>query len=36
MVAQSAWGWVPVSVERNDFTDLSPLRIVDGNGVTGA
>jgi hypothetical protein len=36
MVAQSAWGWAPVSIEDNDFTDLSPLGIVDGNGVTGA
>jgi hypothetical protein len=35
MVAQSAWGWAPVCVEGNDFADLSPLRILDGNGVTG-
>tara|TARA_B100001167_G_scaffold58424_1_gene34257 strand:- start:274 stop:432 length:159 start_codon:yes stop_codon:yes gene_type:complete len=36
MVAQSAWGWASVFVEGNDFTDLSPLGILDGNGVAGA
>tara|TARA_B100000446_G_scaffold114758_1_gene107068 strand:- start:2533 stop:2691 length:159 start_codon:yes stop_codon:yes gene_type:complete len=36
VIAQRAWGWAPVSVEDNHFTDLSPLRVLDGNGVTGA
>jgi hypothetical protein len=35
MVAQTAWGWASVFVEGNDFSDLSSLGILDGNGVTG-